>query len=101
MSIVFKHGNQELEIELTPSCYLDEVGREERERVMQNIEEAGLKVVHDKDNRYDDLALEVFSDGVSIGYIRKRYVDNDKSVCIDRFFMIYLDQGCQKLPIKK
>jgi len=86
MSIVFKYGDQELEIELTPSCYLDEAGREERERVMQNIEDAELDVRYDTLNRYDHFALEVFSGYISIGYIRKRLIGIDKTEEIEKFF---------------
>ncbi len=86
MNIVFRNGENELEVELTPSCYLDEVGKEEREQVVQIIADSDLDVRHDVDNKYDSFALEVFSRDVSIGYIRKRFYDRDRSTEIECFF---------------
>jgi hypothetical protein len=57
-----------------------------------------LELVHNRFNKHDRFALEVYLDNVFIGYVRKVYEDTDKSIeinnlCFDSGFLknIYID----------
>lgn len=61
-------------VELTPGKYLSSEGRYLRAKLTNNeLEDSDiiLEVLHDKSNDNDPLALEVFCNRISIGYIQK------------------------------
>ncbi len=72
-------------VELTPSKYLDRDNQSKRNHLSYDSRqsEVRLEVIHDKSNLYDDKALKVFYDGTFIGYVRKRYIDEDLTDVID------------------
>ena len=74
---------QRIKIELTPSKYLSAESRYIRAKLLDQELDASnleLEVLHDRDNENDALALEVFCNRVSIGYIRK----HNNEIDIDR-----------------
>jgi len=74
---------QGIKIELTPSKYLSSESRYIRAKLLDQELDApnvALEVLHDRENENDALALEVFCNRVSIGYIRK----HNNEIDIDR-----------------
>ena len=80
--------NNSVTVELTPIKYLERENQSKRNHLSyySRQSEVKLKVVHDQSNMYDSKALQVFYDDVSIGYIRKRYIDEDLTNSIDNLF---------------
>jgi len=87
---IISRGVQELEITLTPKCYLRGVSLQQREKFesMNDTEKKkNLELVHEKENKYDSKAIAVYSEGVHIGYIQKRFRDRDVSFEVERLFI--------------
>lgn len=71
-------------VELTSSDYLSTEGRYVRAKLINNElakTDVKLEILQDKLNSYDPMALEVFCNQVSIGYIKK----HDNSADIDKY----------------
>ncbi len=79
--------NEILTIELTPIKYLERDNQTKRNHLQYYSRESPvqLEISHDESNQYDNNALQVFYDGIHIGYIRKRYIDEDLTDMIDNF----------------
>ena len=82
-------GDQELEITLTPKCYLNRKSLQQREKfecIDDTEKERYLELVHEEDNKYDSKAIAVYSEDIHIGYIQKRFTDRDVSFEVESFF---------------
>ena len=83
---------QSIEINLTPSKYLNSEARYLRAKLINNelkSSDINLEIMHDKYNNNDSLALEIYCSNVMIGYIQKY----NSSVKINDFCFI----GNQKI----
>ena len=73
-------SRETIEIELTPSKYLDSNSRYLRAQLTNNnlqSDKITLELFHDKYNDNDPMAIEVFCDKIFIGYVRKKETEED------------------------
>lgn len=71
-------------VHLTPRKYLNKHQTEKRREVDYDDYISGIQVIHDRYNKNDKYALEVFYKNVHIGYIRKKFdqrnIDNTDKI---------------------
>lgn len=69
-----KNNLESIEVSLTPSKFLMPEEKYSRAKLINNTlddNDINLEVMHNKYNKYDSLALEVYNKGIMIGHIQK------------------------------
>lgn len=75
-----RHNLETIEIELTPTKYLDSNSRYLRAQLTNNnlqSDQVVLELFHDKYNDHDPMAIEVYCDKTFIGYVKKKGAEED------------------------
>ena len=87
VTLLIRKGDQELEVTLTPKCYLCKEALVARKYLEKNsTEDHRITIEHDLLNRYDKHALIVCKEGLPIGYIQKRFPSVNRTLEIETFF---------------
>ncbi len=81
------HGHIKIKVTLTPASYVSSQGKSERNLMLAASKntEVSLELHHDKFNKFDDKALQVSYNDITMGYIQKKYENVDRTALINNF----------------